>query len=418
MSACMQNKKCDIKYPTAKKVDTVDVYFGKEVADPYRWLEDDNSTETTEWVEAENKITFEYLDKIPFREQLKERLTEIWNYPKYRVPFKRGDKYFIQKNDGIQNQDILYIMDNIDAELEVLLDPNSLSEDGTVALSDISVSKDGKYLGYSISLGGSDWNEIYVLEIESGKLLKDHVKWVKFSGIAWKDDGFFYSSYDEPDEEDVLSGQNRFHKVYYHKLGTEQEDDKLIFNDSEKPLRNFHAYLTEDEQYLIIIETESTSGNALYASKINDVNKLDVKKIADGFEYDYVVVDHIGDELIVQTNHEAPKGKVIKVDFNNAQIENWIDLIPEKEEVLEGVGIIGGRLYTQYLKDASNRAYFYTMEGEFVNELELPMVGLFPSSLIPFLFTINMGTFVPSLLSKKTCWVSYASESKLSSDAL
>jgi len=229
MSACMQNKKCDIKYPTAKKVDTVDVYFGKEVADPYRWLEDDNSTETTEWVEAENKITFEYLDKIPFREQLKERLTEIWNYPKYRVPFKRGDKYFIQKNDGIQNQDILYIMDNIDAELEVLLDPNSLSEDGTVALSDISVSKDGKYLGYSISLGGSDWNEIYVLEIESGKLLKDHVKWVKFSGIAWKDDGFFYSSYDEPDEEDVLSGQNRFHKVYYHKLGTEQEDDNIAF---------------------------------------------------------------------------------------------------------------------------------------------------------------------------------------------
>ena len=375
MSACMQDKRCEIEYPDAKKVDTVDVYFGQEVADPYRWLEDDNSTETAEWVEAENKITFEYLDKIPFRQQLKERLTEIWNYPKYRVPFKRGDKYFIQKNDGIQNQDVLYMMRSLDAESEVLLDPNTLSEDGTVALSDISVSKDGKYLAYSTSSGGSDWNEIYVLEIESGKLLKDHVKWVKFSGIAWKDDGFFYSSYDEPDEEDVLSGQNRFHKVYYHKLGTEQEEDKLIFNDSEKPLRNFHAYLTEDEQYLIIIETESTSGNALYASKINDVNKLDVKKIADGYEYDYVVVDHIGDELIVQTNHEAPKGKVIKVDFNNPQIEKWVDLIPEKEEVIEGVGIVGGKLYTQYLKDASNRAYFYTMDGEFVNELELPTVG-------------------------------------------
>jgi len=375
MSACMQDKRCEIEYPDAKKADTVDVYFGREVADPYRWLEDDNSAETAEWVEAENKITFEYLDKIPFRQQLKERLTEIWNYPKYRVPFKRGDKYFIQKNDGIQNQDVLYMMRSLDAESEVLLDPNTLSEDGTVALSDISVSKDGKYLAYSTSSGGSDWNEIYVLEIESGKLLKDHVKWVKFSGIAWKDDGFFYSSYDEPDEEDVLSGQNRFHKVYYHKLGTEQEEDKLIFNDSEKPLRNFHAYLTEDEQYLIIIETESTSGNALYASKINDVNKLDVKKIADGYEYDYVVVDHIGDELIVQTNHEAPKGKVIKVDFNNPQIEKWVDLIPEKEEVIEGVGIVGGKLYTQYLKDASNRAYFYTMDGEFVNELELPTVG-------------------------------------------
>ena len=375
ISACMQDKRCEIEYPDAKKVDTVDVYFGREVADPYRWLEDDNSAETAEWVEAENKITFNYLNEIPFRKQLKERLTEIWNYPKYRVPFKRGDRYFIYKNDGIQNQDVLYIMDNMDDEPEVLLDPNMLSEDGTVALSEVSVSKDGKYLAYSISLGGSDWNEIYVMEIESGKLLKDHVRWVKFSGIAWKDDGFFYSSYDKPDEEDVLSGQNRFHKVYYHKLGTEQEEDKLVFSDTEKPLRNFHAYLTEDEQFLIITETESTSGNALYASKISDVNKLDIKKIADGFEYDYIVVDHIGNELIVQTNHEAPKGKVIKIDFNDPQIVNWIDLIPEQEEVLEGMGIVGGKLYTQYLKDASNRAYFYTMDGEFVNELELPTVG-------------------------------------------
>jgi len=375
MSACMQNKRCEIEYPDAQKVDTVDVYFGREVADPYRWLEDDNSAETAEWVEAENKITFDYLKEIPFRQQLKERLTEIWNYPKYRVPFKRGNKYFMQKNDGIQNQDVLYIMDSMDDVPEVLLDPNKLSEDGTVALSDVSVSKDGKYLAYSTSSGGSDWNEINVMEIESGKLLKDHVKWVKFSGISWKDDGFFYSSYDKPDEEDVLSGQNRFHKVYYHKLGTEQEEDKLIFSDTEKPLRNFHAYLTEDEQFLIIIETESTSGNALYASKINDINKLDIKKIADGFEYDYIVVDHIGDELIVQTNHEAPKGKVIKIDFNNPKIEKWVDLIPEKEEVLEGVGIVGGKLYTQYLKDASNQAYFYTMDGEFVNELELPTVG-------------------------------------------
>jgi len=375
ISGCMQNQKSKIHYPTAKKTDTVDVYFGHQVADPYRWLEDDNSPETEAWVEAENKITFDYLSKIPFRNKLEEHLKEIWNYPKYRVPFKKGNRYFLFKNDGIQNQDVLYMMNDLESEPELLLDPNTLSEDGTIALADVSVSKDGKYLAYSISSGGSDWNEISVMEIDTRRLLNDHIEWVKFSGISWKGNGFFYSAYDEPDEEDVLSGQNRFHKVYYHRLDTPQAEDLLVFNNPEKPLRNYHGYATEDEQFIIIVETESTSGNALYAAKAGNIGKMEFKKLADGFDYDYMVIGHMGDELIVQTNDHAPKGKVIKIDMANPAPEYWLDLIPEKEDVLEMSGIIGGKIYTQYLKNASNRAYFYTLEGDFDRELELPGIG-------------------------------------------
>ena len=375
ISGCMQNQKSKIHYPTAKKTDTVDVYFGHQVADPYRWLEDDNSPETEAWVEAENKITFDYLSKIPFRNKLEEHLKEIWNYPKYRVPFKKGNRYFLFKNDGIQNQDVLYMMNDLESEPELLLDPNTLSKDGTIALADVSVSKDGKYLAYSISSGGSDWNEISVMEIDTRRLLNDHIEWVKFSGISWKGNGFFYSAYDEPDEEDVLSGQNRFHKVYYHRLDTPQAEDLLVFNNPEKPLRNYHGYATEDEQFIIIVETESTSGNALYAAKAGNIGKMKFKKLADGFDYDYMVIGHMGDELIVQTNDHAPKGKVIKIDMANPAPEYWLDLIPEKEDVLEMSGIIGGKIYTQYLKNASNRAYFYTLEGDFDRELELPGIG-------------------------------------------
>lgn len=375
MTSCMQEKKCNITYPVAAKVDTVDVYFGHEVADPYRWLEDDNAAQTAEWVKAENQITQAYLEKIPFRSALKERLTEIWNYPKYGVPFKRGGRYFYYKNDGIQNQYVLYMQASLDAEPELLLDPNKLSEDGTIAMASTSVSMDGKYLAYSTASGGSDWNEIYVMEIEGRKMLKDHIKWVKFSGISWKGEGFFYSSYDPPKEGDVLSGKNTYHKVYYHKLGDEQAMDRLVFEDKTHPLRNFYAYLTDDQQFVMIGETESTSGNALYASRADDIDHLNFIKIAEGFEYDYNVSDHIGDQLMIQTNHQAPKGKVILVDFNNPGPESWKDLIPEKEDVLEAAYIVGGKIYTQYLKDASSKAFFFDMEGNFVRELELPTVG-------------------------------------------
>jgi len=373
--ACMQNKNGSFKYPETKKVDTVDNYFGAEVPDPYRWLEDDNSAETAEWVAAQNELTQAYLSKIPFRQQLSERLTEIWNYPKYKAPFKKGDRFFMFKNDGMQNQDVLYMMDHPDDALEVLLDPNSLSKDGTVALSNVSISKDGKYMAYSTSSGGSDWNDISVMEIDTKRVLMDHIKWVKFSAIAWKGGGFFYSAYDAPLEDDALSGQNRFHKIFYHRLGTDQSDDKLIYSKPKEPLRNFYAYLTDDEKFLIVGETESTSGNALYASRIEDVNKINLKKIADGFDFEYAVIDHIGDELIIQTNHNAPKGKLVKVDFNNPEERNWKELVPEQEEILEAATIVGGKLYVQYLKDASNRAYLYDLDGKFIHEMELPGIG-------------------------------------------
>ncbi len=370
-----QSQKSKLVYPQAKKGDSVDVYFGNKVADPYRWLEDDNSEETAEWVTAENEITNAYLSKIPFRDKLEERLTKIWNYPKYGVPFNKGDNYFFFKNDGVQNQSVMYIQKDLNDEPKVLLDPNTLSDDGTVALSSLAISKDGKYLAYGISRGGSDWNEIYVMNIETRETLVDHINWVKFSGISWKGEGFFYSSYDEPKEGDELSGQNRFHKVYYHILGTLQKQDLLIFEDTENPLRNFGAYLTEDEKYLLISETESTSGNSLYAAKLEDLTDIKFVKIAEGFDYDYQIIDNIGDELLMLTNHKAPNQKLIKTKYNNADPANWKEVIPEKENVLETVSLVGEMIFTQYLKDASSKAYFYKLDGTFERELELPAIG-------------------------------------------
>ncbi len=371
---CQQHK-TKIVYPKANKTDSVDVYFGHEVADPYRWMEDDNSEETAKWVEAENKITNKYLADIPFRGLLKERLTHIWNYPKYGVPFNKGDNYFFFKNNGIQNQSVLYIQASLADEPKVLLDPNTLSEDGTVALSSMSISKDGKYLAYGISRGGSDWNEIYVMNIETGEILTDHINWVKFSGISWKGEGFFYSSYDAPQEGDELSGQNRFHKVYYHILGTPQKQDLLIFEDKENPLRNFYGYLTEDERFLIVAETESTSGNALYAAKLHELTDIKFTKVAEGFDYDYQIIDNINDELLMLTNHEAPNQKLVLTLYNNDDPANWKVLIPEKETVLNNASLVGELLFTQYLKDASSKAYFYNLDGSFVRELELPAIG-------------------------------------------
>ena len=375
MLTTAQSQENNITYPKAFKGDSVDTYFGHNVADPYRWLEDDNSEETADWVEAENKITNSYLSDIPFRDQLKERLTKIWNYPKYGVPFKKGDKYFSFKNNGVQNQYVLYIQNNLDDEPEVLLDPNTLSEDGTIALSSLSISKDGKYLGYGISQGGSDWNEIYVMDIETKKTLSDHINWVKFSGISWKGYGFFYSAYDEPKEGDELSGQNRFHKVYYHILGTPQKQDLLIFEDKEQPLRNFHAYLTEDKKFLLVGETESTSGNALYAAKLHELTDINFTKIAEGFDFDYQVIDNIGDQLLILTNHEAPNKKLVLTKYNNSDPAQWKDVIPEKENVLESASLVGEFLFTQYIKDASSIAYFHKLDGTFVRELKLPAIG-------------------------------------------
>ncbi|MCD4747673.1 MAG: prolyl oligopeptidase family serine peptidase [Bacteroidales bacterium] len=371
-SACTEKK--GINYPVTNKVDHVDDYFGTKVADPYRWLEDDNSEETAEWVKAENAITDAYLAEIPFRENINKRLTEIWDYPKYGVPFKNGKHYFFFKNDGMQNQSVLYIQADLESEPEVFLDPNKLSEDGTVALSSVAISKDGKYLAYSIAKAGSDWNEIYVMEVENKKKLNDEIKWVKFSNIAWKDEGFYYSRYDEPKQGDKLSGKNEFHKIYYHKLSSAQKNDKLIFENKDYPLRNYVAITTEDEKYLFIIESESTSGNSLYFTDLSTKGHK-FKQLAKGFDYEYNLIDNIGKKFLILTNHNASKNQLVLIDPVKPTETEWKVIIPEKEEVLQSVSLTGNRIVAEYIKDAASKAYIYDMTGKYIDELELPCLG-------------------------------------------
>jgi prolyl oligopeptidase len=266
-----------IEYPKTKKVDVVDNYFGTKIHDPYRWLENDTSAETKAWVKAQNKVTFDYLSKIPFRDKIKNRLKQIINYPKVSTPFKSGGLYFYYKNTGLQNQSVLYVTKDYNSEGEIILDPNKLSDDGTVALSTIGVSNDGKYFAYAISKAGSDWQEIFVKNIETKEMLTDHLNWVKFSGIAWYKDGFYYSGYDAPVDGKEYSNKNEYHKLYYHKLGTPQSDDKIIMQNKEFPLRMFYASVSDDEKYLFVYEENVGSrGNKIHLKDF--ISLLDINK--------------------------------------------------------------------------------------------------------------------------------------------
>lgn len=371
-AACSKDGK--INYPITQKEDVTDTYYGTEVADPYRWLENDTSAATEAWVKVQNAVTFDYLDKIPFRNQLKEHLTELMNYPKYGSPFKKNGVYYFYKNDGLQNQSVLYRMTSLDAEPEVLLDPNKLSADGTVALSQLSFSKDGNYMAYSISKSGSDWNEIYVMNLADKHLLTDVIKWVKFSGIAWQGNGFYYSAYDAPKKGSELSSKNEFHKIFFHKIGETQQQDKLIFENPDYPLRNCAASVSEDEKMLFIVETESTSGNSLYFKDLTKTNsKIDI--IDPGFVDDYSVIDHLNGKIYVLTNNEALNQRLIEIDPFQPKRENWKTIIPETENVLESVDIIGGKLVGRYLQNAASHAYVYDMNGNFQHEVKLPTLG-------------------------------------------
>src|ERR1035437_1666138 len=367
-----------VSYPKTKKIEFSDTYHGMKVPDPYRWLEDDNSAETKEWVKAENEITHAYLDAIPFRSKIRERLEKIWNFPRYGTPSKENKYLIFSKNDGMQNQSVLYIQDGLTGTPRVLLDPNKLSANGTVALGGTAVSHDGKYFAYSIARAGSDWNEIYVMEIESGKLLADQIKWVKFSGISWKGDGFYYSAYDAPANGQELSKKNEFHKVYFHKLGTGQDKDQLIYKNDSFPLRNYGASVTDDEQYLILSETTSTDGNQLYVKDLRKTTNepgyaTDLMhgfvKINDGFEFEFNVVENIEGKLLIQTNQGAPRNRLILVDPANADQKNWITIVPEQKDVLQSANVVGDRILTTYMKDASNKAYTYSLEGKLMNEI-------------------------------------------------
>ncbi|HRX29264.1 MAG TPA: prolyl oligopeptidase family serine peptidase [Saprospiraceae bacterium] len=380
MLACKQEhpdsefKPIQVKYPHTKQDTIVEDYFGQKIPDPYRWLEDDNSPETKAWVVEENKVTDEYLSQIPFQENIRKRLEKIWNYEKYSSPFKEGDYYYYFKNDGLQNQSVLYQSQGIKDEGTVFIDPNKFSEDGTTSLGGMEFNNDGKYLAYAISEGGSDWRKVFVMDVNTKELLNDKLEWVKFSSLAWRQDGFYYSRYPQPKGGDELSSKNEFHSLYYHKLGTSQADDQLIYVDKENPLRNVYATTSEDERFVIISTSESTSGNGLYfIDTEKDANKI-VPVITD-FNNDYNFIDNEGDELLVLTNDNAPLERLVMINTNNPSKETWTDIIPESKDALKGISLVGGKIFANYIHDASSLIKVFDSKGKFIQDLALPGIG-------------------------------------------
>ena len=365
-----------LTYPATKKVDQVDDYFGTKVPDPYRWLENNDSPEVAAWVEAENKVTFAYLDKIPYRAQLKDRLTKLLNYPKYTAPSRRGEWFVFAKNDGLQNQNVYYIQRGLDATPELLLDPNKFSADGTSRLGAFSWSPKGNYVLYGISQGGSDWNDLYVLDVASKKPLNDHLQWIKNGGGSWLgDEGFFYSRYPAPEKGKELYSKNEFQTVYYHKLGTPQSEDELIYEDKEHSQRFQGVGVTEDQRFAILSVSErgkGKDGNALSFRDLSKGDKAFTPIVADITNDSFGVLDDIGDKFLIRTNHGAPNGKVVLYD---PATKTWKDVLPERPEPLEGSGTAGGKLFATYLKDVTTRAYVYSLDGKLENEITLPGLG-------------------------------------------
>ena len=362
-------------YPETRMDETVvDDYFGTKVADPYRWLENDTSAETAKWVKEQNEVTQDYLSHIPFRSAIKDRLTQLVNYERYSMPSKKHGRYIYSKNDGLQNQSVIYMQETLDGEPTVLLDPNKLSDDGTVSLGGISFSNDGKYMAYTIQRSGSDWVEIYVKDMATLELLPDHIEWAKFTGASWYKDGFFYAAYDRPEAGKEFSNVNENHKIYYHKLGTPQEQDELFYSNPKQP-RYFHQVdLTEDEHYMFLFESGQGAGSTLWIRDMQDPKGKFVQ-IADNMDYQYSPIDVIDDVLYIFTNFNAPKGRICKVSAKAPQMENWVDVIPESDNVIAGISLAKGKMIVTYDKDAANHAYVYTMDGQQLQEITLPTYG-------------------------------------------
>lgn len=373
MTGCDNMKQIKhLPYPETARGEVVDNYFGTEVPDPYRWLEDDNSEATAAWVAAENAVTEDYLSQIPFRNAIRERLTQLWNYPKEGAPSKHGDWYYYYYNDGLQNQSVLCRTQQPGEAGEVFLDPNTLSEDGTVALSAVSFSKNGRYFAYAAAASGSDWVEIRVMDTETKALTEDRIEWVKFSGAVWAPDskGFYYSAYDAP-KEGVYSAQNQFQKVYYHKLGTPQTADRLIYEDKAHPLRYFSAWPSEDGKWLFVIASEGTSGTEILCRKTSETK---FRTLLAGFDHDYAPVDCKEDNLYFVTNEGVSNYALKRIALTApAKVET---VIPEHERnLLEGVGTAGGYLFASYLQDAQNQVVQYDYDGRLVREIVLPAIG-------------------------------------------
>ncbi len=363
-----------LEYPETRKGNTVDTYFGTQVQDPYRWLEDDRSAETEAWVKAQNEVTFDYLDQIPFRDELKQRLTELWNYEKLSAPNEEGGWIYFSKNDGLQNQSVIYRKKSEDATPEVFLDPNKFSEDGTTSLAGMNFSEDGKKLAYSISEGGSDWRKVIVIDAETKEVIEDTLVNVKFSGLSWKgNEGFYYSSYDKP-EGSELSAKTDQHKLYYHELGTPQSEDKVIFGATpEQKHRYIGGNVSEDNRYLFISARSSTSGGKLFMMDLTKDNPT-IDTIVGHEKNESYVIDNRDSKLFIVTNMDAPNRKIVTVDAANPTPENWKDLIPETENVLSpSTG--GGYIFAEYMQDAVSNVKQYDYEGKLVREVELPGIG-------------------------------------------
>jgi prolyl oligopeptidase len=373
-AAACQKSAAKLNYPVTKKVDQVDDYFGTKVADPYRWLEDDNAEDVKAWVQAENAVTFGYLDTIPFRPKIKARLTEIFNYPRYSSPFRVGDRYFFTKNDGLQNQSVYYVQQGLDGAPEVFVDPNALSPDGTIRIGLLGASLDDKLMAVSRGEAGSDWSEIRVMDIATKQELPDRVQWVKFSGAAWKGDGFFYSGYAKPAPGDELKAKNEYQKVFYHKLGDPQEKDALVWEDKDHPLRYVSAGTTEDEKWLFLILSEGTSGSEVW---VRDLSKKDapLTLLVKGFAYDASPLEVVDGKVLVYTNEDAPNFRVVAIDPADAAKEKWQTVIPEKPDVLSGAGTAGGYMFCNYLKDANTKIFQHKLDGTLVREIALPALG-------------------------------------------
>lgn len=370
-TALCLNAMAQITYPTTKTVKQIDDYHGTKIEDPYRWLENDRSEETMNWVKAQNTVTETYLTQVSFRNKIKNRLTELWNFDKMSVPFKKGKFFFSFRNDGLKNQAEFYSQANLLDKPKMILDPNTFSTDGTSSLSGLAISKNGQYLAYGVSKAGSDWVEIHVKDIIANTELNDVIKWVKFSDIAWKGNGFYYSRYSEPTNDKAFTEKNEYHKVYYHIIGKPQDEDILIYSDNQHANRNFSAQVSHDENYLFISGSESTSGNSLLVKDLSKTNADFISLVAN-FENEYNVIENIGNQLYVYTNYNAPRYKLVKISLNNPEQSNWEDVLSQKPDLLEGVAFSGNKIISNYLKNVSSQLSVHNISGKFEAIIKLP----------------------------------------------
>ncbi len=372
LSSCSSGgaKESSYAYPQTRKVDSSDTYFGVKIADPYRWLEDDNSDSTAKWVDAQNALTFDYLSKIPFRDKIKDRLTALWNFEKRSAPYRKGTRYFYSRNDGLQNQSVQYFVDTLGGTEKVLIDPNTLSADGTSSFNGGSASNDGKYFQYAISKAGSDWEEFYVQDISTGKQLSDHLQWIKFSGASWRGAGFYYGRFDEP-KGSALSDENKNQKVYYHKIGDDQSKDELIYKDEAHPDVMFGPEVTDDEKWLIVYSSKSTHGNGLMVKDLSIPNQefKTIVELADEAD-DYGVMDIVDNKIIMRTNHGAPNFKLVEVDLAHPEETNWKTIIPEDEYYMLGLSMVPNAFIAHYLVDVKSKLVIYDRTGKKTGDIE------------------------------------------------